>query len=132
MDLAMRVTSLYPRMRSMGTTKTRDVRNWGPSWVATPLRGGDIAPDTTIADTRGPRARSSSRIAWCIVESRSSGQGIMGLRTHRWFKNGSEGADRKPSDHAPTNFSSSLGSNGSTAGSMDLSMQSMNAAQNRG
>ncbi len=31
MDLAMRVTSLYPRMRSMGTTNTRDVRNWGPS-----------------------------------------------------------------------------------------------------
>lgn len=63
MDLAMRVTSLYPRVRSMGTTKTRDVRNWGLSWVATPLRGGDIAPDTTMADTRGPRARSSSRMA---------------------------------------------------------------------
>ena len=75
-----RVTSVYPSVRTIGTTSTLDVRNWGLSCVLTLRLGGVAEPDMTMADVFLPRALSISATACSMVPMRSSSDASMPCR----------------------------------------------------
>ena len=75
----MSVTSVYPSTLTIGDTRTLDVRNWGPSCVLTPLRGGIIDPEMTMADTLSPRTSSSSDTAFSITSIMSASDAPIGI-----------------------------------------------------
>lgn len=92
----MSVTSVYPSTLTIGDTRTLDVRNWGPSCVLTPLRGGIIDPEMTMADTLSPRTSSSSDTALSITSIMSASDAPIGIRFEGYFIGVSEGVRRIP------------------------------------
>ena len=90
----MSVTSVYPSTLTIGDTRTLDVRNWGPSCVLTPLRGGIIDPEMTMADTLSPRTSSSSDTALSITSIMSASDAPINIRFGEYFIGVSEGVRR--------------------------------------